>query len=466
MAVYFVLQQEIERLTVIDLKNATLFAGFGAIGILWGHLTQIFSRIYSFIIVSVELQGDADDAVLAYMWRNMKCSRFGSRKFTALDEVVRPKDRMEIVAFEMVGKAVTFFKGWRPIFVSYIANKDGEARGGATISFIRGTFDIEKLISDSIEQMNEHNHSNAYSKRYRIKRCFGANVSNTTNVSSKLEASEPKSSDHYTRLDMRPVRWKREDLGAPIPIMPFKNLSYDEKVLEFKSEIERWKNSEKWFKSKGLSWRFAGGIFGPPGTGKTSFIRAIGQELDMPIHIYDLTTMDNEELCQFWSESLSVAPCIVLFEDLDRIFDENKNIKTTKKKSITLDCLLNCIGGVEQANGLLLFITANDPSKLDPALGVPDATGRSTRPGRLDRFVYFGPLSLKNRIEIAERILSDYPELISKAIKESGIGETGAQFESRCSEMALKEYWGNKEVDNLITEFTATTTDILRGDDA
>ena len=156
--------------------------------------------------------------------------------------------------------------------------------------------------------------------------------------------------------------------------------------------------------------------------------------------------MDNEELVENWQNSLTESPCIVLLEDIDRIFDENRQIKTSKDKSpLTLDCLLNCISGVQPSDGILVLVTANDVTKLDPALGVPETTGKSTRPGRLDRAVYVGILNEKGRKKIAARILSDCSELVEKTVL-AGEGETGAQFESRCSKLALEQYWGKFKV--------------------
>jgi len=107
---------------------------------------------------------------------------------------------------------------------------------------------------------------------------------------------------------------------------------------------------------------------------------------------------------------------------------------------LTFDCLLNCISGVKQADGVFLVVTTNHVDKLDPALGIPDATGKSTRPGRIDKAIHLGLMAEPQRLQLAKHILSDYPELIAKTVEE-GEGETAAQFQSRCAQLALSKFW-------------------------
>jgi SpoVK/Ycf46/Vps4 family AAA+-type ATPase len=145
---------------------------------------------------------------------------------------------------------------------------------------------------------------------------------------------------------------------------------------------------------------------------------------------------------------VSDAPSIALFEDLDRLFDENKKFIL---KDLTLDCLLNCMSGVSDSSGVLTISTVNFPDRLDIALGVIDENGKSTRPGRLDFEIVFDELDEKCRYEIAMRILDDYPTWIPEVVK-AGNGDTGAQFTNRCCELATELYWKNFEKDQRLKE--------------
>jgi hypothetical protein len=434
----------IRMLSPLELGAITT-AGLSGVTMAWGNIKGVFARVESLIIVKAELESDMSRDFMDYCWVHFKPSLFGIRKFESDDHFIRPKNRLGRVASERTGKFITFWKNRKPIFVSLSLDTNGNNTGITSISFIRGTFDLEKLLIDAANFHDKHKHEKTGdSCRYYVKRCFGKKMAK--------DSSDPKGSRRpdvdmaENRAGFRPLFYSKEELGVPTSKRPMDNLAYEEGVQDFYEEVSRWKESKEWFKDKGLPWRLGAGLFGPPGSGKTSLARAIGQSLDMPIHSYDLTTMDNEELVNSWQESLGESPCIVLLEDIDRIFDENRQIKTSKDKSpLTLDCLLNCISGVQPSDGILVLVTANDVSKLDPALGVPDGDGKSTRPGRLDRAVYVGILNMDGRKKIANRILSDSPDLIEGTVLE-GEGETGAQFEKRCADLALTKYWGKFKV--------------------
>jgi len=203
-------------------------------------------------------------------------------------------------------------------------------------------------------------------------------------------------------------------------------------------EARRWKTSEDWYKSRGIPWRRGWRFQGPPGTGKTSLVRALAEDLDLPVFVYDLATLFNNELQAAWQKMLASVPCIALIEDIDAVFDGRTN---KAGGHLTFDCLLNCLDGVERADGVLLIVTTNDPAKLDSALS--GASGKD-RPGRIDRVLEFGSLDEAGRRQLCQRILREWPEN-HDAVVQDGAGETGAQFQERCTQIALTNYWSHDD---------------------
>ena len=54
--------------------------------------------------------------------------------------------------------------------------------------------------------------------------------------------------------------------------------------------------------------------------------RVIAEDLDMPVFIYDLASLMNNELQEAWSKMLSQTPCMAVIEDTDAVFHWRENM--------------------------------------------------------------------------------------------------------------------------------------------
>jgi len=111
---------------------------------------------------------------------------------------------------------------------------------------------------------------------------------------------------------------------------------------------------------------------GPPGNGKTSALRVIASVRDEPFILHKVKNhTDQGELDDAFNRAMRDAPAILVFEDVDSLFDGG-----------LLSHFLNRIDGLYPLEGVLILATTNHPEKLDSAI--------TERPSRFDRLFHFG----------------------------------------------------------------------------
>ena len=141
-------------------------------------------------------------------------------------------------------------------------------------------------------------------------------------------------------------------------------------------------------------------LHGPPGTGKTSLIKAIANKTRRHVVNIKLSQVGTNQKLADWlfderyhvdgeATKVAVNECIFVFEDVDCVSDvvlsrEAKGADAAPAGSddrLSLAGLLNVLDGVVDSPGRIVIMTSNHPEKLDPAL---------VRPGRINLALYLG----------------------------------------------------------------------------
>lgn len=141
-----------------------------------------------------------------------------------------------------------------------------------------------------------------------------------------------------------------------------------------------------------VPWKRGIILHGVPGNGKTVSIKALINSLyARPDQVSSLYVKSFETKCnteqysirQIFQQARRCAPCLLIFEDLDSLVDDNIR-----------SYFLNEVDGLESNDGILMIGSTNHLDKLDPAI--------AKRPSRFDRKYHFRLPGEKERTLYAE----------------------------------------------------------------
>ena len=207
----------------------------------------------------------------------------------------------------------------------------------------------------------------------------------------------------------------------------------------FVRDVGTFLRSEAVYQSLGLPWRRGYLFHGPPGTGKSSLIAAVASEYRLPVYLMSFKGAEGSGGATpfggggpdlLWLTRLintCQRPCVLVMEDLDTSAialgasadDRNSNGEESdgslssgnSGSSGAVSGLLNALDGLPSTDGKVLIITANDPSRLPPAL---------LRPGRIDDSIAFTAMGDAERRAMA----AHFARLAEGARGLAGVSET------------------------------------------
>jgi AAA+ superfamily predicted ATPase len=482
-----------------DLLTGGVIAGLftGIIGF-WNQIKAILWKLASIIIQKVEINTEeANDAVVAFLTQNFIRIPVYDRVYGATNEMFRV-GKYGLVPFEKFGSRTIFyfsdrpFRKWIPFaFKKEIQPQQNPEQGGrqqaverkfSSFVFIRGTLKVDIIVEKAAQARNElfwkHTVEAEESSRFDI-----FYMPNKENNNYAYYSKESSSVAWYKQNQYRLLGIKQNELGRERSSggSALNNLYFPTEIKDLIKIISLWVKSKDWYKAKNIPWKRGWLLYGLPGTGKTALVRAFAEDLNMPIYVFSLSQMSNNDLTMTWKRMQVNIPCIALIEDIDTVFHKRENISRDsgilgallnqetssnpeggqsnnqqqgiKYSPLTFDCLLNCLDGVDKSNGVFTIITTNKIEDIDEAIGVPvkkeDGSHAfiSSRPGRIDRAIELTYMTAENKVEMANKILSEFPEQLSEVLAslEKRGTETPAQFQEVCSEIAIREFWKENE---------------------
>lgn len=207
---------------------------------------------------------------------------------------------------------------------------------------------------------------------------------------------------------VRPTRW--EDLVLDSSV-----------VRLLQADYQNFFQREAWFRQHRLAFRRGYLLYGPPGNGKTSAVRAMLSHPGVTGHTINLFRehTDDDDLSRLFENAASTAPAVIVLEDIDRYFDQQR--ASGSEANVSLQHLLNCLDGAATQDGVVVVATANNPQVLDSAI--------LRRPGRFDRVVGFPNPSKDLRTRYLHKLSLDLDTTSAELCAKASDGFSFAQLQ-------------------------------------
>ena len=203
------------------------------------------------------------------------------------------------------------------------------------------------------------------------------------------------------KIDVLVANYNCWSVGTRITPRPLDSVILDgDQAEQLLADMREFQSSRDWYRDIGVPYRRGYLLFGPPGNGKTSVVKALAGALDLSIYLLMLADRDMND--QRINELLARVPdkSILLLEDIDCAFAKRKQA-SGKDNGLTFSGLLNAIDGVASAEGRIIMMTTNHIEKLDPAL---------IRPGRADVKLEFGNATAEQGRQLYRRFYPNHAE--------------------------------------------------------
>ncbi|UNI19228.1 Complex III assembly protein translocase and chaperone [Purpureocillium takamizusanense] len=190
-------------------------------------------------------------------------------------------------------------------------------------------------------------------------------------------------------------------LGEPRKKRPLGSVVLDEGVKEsIVTDVKDFLSRQQWYVDRGIPYRRGYLLFGPPGSGKSSFIQALAGELDFGVAMVNLSEMGMTDDKLAYLLTKLPKRSLLLLEDADAAFvnRRQRDADGYSGASVTFSGLLNALDGLAAGEERIAFLTTNHIDRLDPAL---------IRPGRVDMMLRLGEATKYQAAQMWDRFYGD-----------------------------------------------------------
>lgn len=206
------------------------------------------------------------------------------------------------------------------------------------------------------------------------------------------------------KLTIRVANYGAWTLSARVASRPLGSVVLDgDQAGLLLADMREFLACQQWYHATGVPYRRGYLLYGPPGNGKSSVVKALASELGMSVYLLMLS--DPEMNDNRINDLLGRVPDrnLLLLEDVDCAFAQRqRNTGNGQNSGLTFAGLLNALDGVAAPEGRIVIMTTNHIDRLDPAL---------IRPGRADVKLLFDNATTAQAQRLFERFFPEHGEL-------------------------------------------------------
>ncbi|KNA25601.1 hypothetical protein SOVF_005180 [Spinacia oleracea] len=189
--------------------------------------------------------------------------------------------------------------------------------------------------------------------------------------------------------------WKTVPFSHPAT---FDTVAMDSDLkVKVKSDLETFLKSKQYYHRLGRVWRRSYLLYGPSGTGKSSFVAAMAKCLSYDVYDLDISKVSGDSDLKFLL--LQTSPrSLILVEDFDKYVAAKNNSAPSSSAAVTISGVMNFMDGVVNSccEERVMVFTMTAKEDIDPAI---------LRPGRVDVHIYFPLCDFNNFKNLASNYL-------------------------------------------------------------
>lgn len=216
-----------------------------------------------------------------------------------------------------------------------------------------------------------------------------------------------------------------------------------ERIIE---HMDRFQDNKEFYASRQLLYKTGILLYGQPGTGKSSLVKALANTYGRSIANINTSNLDRIDLNKL-TKSIDVdeqREFIVLLEDIDTLFLNRENGESDKDDQAIINKLLQFLDSNTSPSNVIFIATTNHIERLDEAL---------LREGRFDLKVECNPLTMQTAIEFGKTFgLSekDMREICDEIVRDKHITEPNPRFNQSTLQTRILARLTHKSTDRIV----------------